>query len=52
MVYTHVALILGWFYGPMSRVDAEKLLIHNPIGSFLVHDHVGASWYLLSFSQR
>ncbi len=30
----------GWYYGPISQLQAERLLSNEPNGAFLVHDSV------------
>ncbi len=42
---------MGWYWGPLSFTDAEKLLERRPDGTFLVRDS-GHDTFFLSLSFR
>lgn len=42
---------MGWYWGPLSFTDAEKLLTSRPDGTFLVRDS-GHETFFLSLSFR
>lgn len=44
---------MGWYWGPLSFTEAEKLLANRPDGTFLVRDSAHDTFFLsLSFRVR